>query len=72
MGISQDTEKTNEPAAPGRSRRRNGNKMPPSRERRKIAGFACSVLLLVMVVAAGVYGWMGQKYQEVFLSQYHD
>lgn len=66
MGISQDTEKTNEPAAPGRSRRRNGNKMPPSRERRKIAGFACSVLLLVMVVAAGVYGWMGQKYQEVF------
>ena len=66
MSISLDTEKTGGSAAPGRSRRRSNHKKKARRQWHKNVGIACGILLVVMVTAAGVYGWMGQKYQEVF------
>lgn len=66
MATFQDPGTTVKSAAPGRSRKRINHKNNSLRQWRKNAGIAGGVLLVIIVVAAGVYGWMGQKYQEVF------
>ncbi|MGL5437406.1 MAG: L,D-transpeptidase family protein [Lachnospiraceae bacterium] len=65
MGVSPDNKGTKDENPWGRSRRRS-NKIYRLQNSRKLIAIICLSVLAVLILTAGGYAWMGQKYRQVF------